>query len=50
MSEKDPVDVHRALQKAAREFAHCADHGTTAQYFDAIDRLEAKLQAVRALT
>lgn len=50
MSDSDPIDVHRALQKAARELAHYADHGRTSEYLDAIDRLEAKLQAVRRLT
>jgi hypothetical protein len=45
----DPVDVHRALQKAARELAHFADHGPNAQYLDAIDNLEIKLRAVRNL-
>jgi hypothetical protein len=50
MSDTDPVDVHRALQKAARELAHAADHGSEAQYLNAIDRLEEKLQAVRSLT
>jgi hypothetical protein len=49
MSDDDPVDVHRALQKAARELAHYADNGSTAQYLDAIDNLEGKLQAVRQL-
>lgn len=50
MSESDPVDVHRALQKAARELAHFADHGTEAEYLTAIDNLEKKLRAVRRLT
>ena len=49
MSE-DPVDAHRALQKAARELAFYADHGYEAEYRAAIDRLEEKLQAVRSLT
>jgi enolase len=49
MSNNDPIDVHRALQKAARELAHNADHGTEAGYLEAIDNLEEKLQAVRAL-
>lgn len=50
MSDNDPIDVHRALQKAARELAHFADHGSESQYFAAIDNLEAKLQAVRRLS
>jgi hypothetical protein len=45
----DPIDVHRALQKAARELAHYADHGSSSEYFDAIDNLEKKLRAVRRL-
>jgi hypothetical protein len=49
MSSSDPVDAHRALQKAARELAHYADHGTSAEYLDAIDTLERKLRAVRRL-
>lgn len=49
MSDSDPIDAHRALQKAARELAHFADHGPADQYLDAIDRLEAKLGAVRVL-
>jgi hypothetical protein len=49
MSDSDPVDVHRALQKAARELAHAADCGTEAGYLEAIDNLEEKLRAVRAL-
>jgi hypothetical protein len=49
MSISDPVDVHRALQKAAREFAHHADHGSYPEYLAAIDNLEEKLQAVRSL-
>jgi hypothetical protein len=40
----DPIDAHRALQKAARELAFYADHGYEAEYRDTIDRLEAKLQ------
>lgn len=47
MSDNDPVDLHRALQKAARELAHFADYGPETAYRDAIDRLEEKLQAVR---
>jgi hypothetical protein len=50
MNRGDPIDVHRALQKAARELAHYADHGRTSEYLDAIDRLESKLQAVRRLS
>lgn len=50
MSDSDPIDAHRALQKAARELAHFADHGTAAQYLEAIDRLEIKLGMVRAIT
>jgi hypothetical protein len=50
VSDNDPIDVHRALQKAARELAHYADHGRTSDYLDAIDCLEAKLQAVRRLS
>lgn len=45
----DPVDAHRALQKAARELAHHADNGTSANYFASIDRLEEKLRDVRSL-
>lgn len=50
MSDSDPIDAHRALQKAARELAHFADHGPDDQYFEAIERLETRLQVVRALT
>lgn len=46
----DPVDAHRALQKAARELAFNADHGNWAQYCESIDRLEIRLQAVRKMT
>jgi hypothetical protein len=35
----DPVDVHGALQKAARELLYYADHGYSSEYFHAIDRL-----------
>lgn len=45
----DPIDAHRALQKACRELAHYADHGRTSEYFDAIDNVEKKLKAVRRL-
>lgn len=46
----DPVDVHRALQKAARELAFYADHGHWTEYYESIDRLEVRLQAVRKMT
>jgi hypothetical protein len=49
MSNSDPVDVHRALQKAARELAHATDHGSYPEYRAAIDNLEEKLRAVRSL-
>jgi hypothetical protein len=45
----DPIDVHRALQKAARELAHYADYGSADDYLDAINNLETKLQDVRNL-
>jgi hypothetical protein len=50
MSKNDPIDVHQALQKAARELAFYADNGYEAEYRDAIDNLEDKLQDVRRLT
>jgi hypothetical protein len=49
MTDTDPVDAHRALQKAARELAFYADHGYESVYLEAIDNLEKKLKIVRAL-
>lgn len=50
MNATDPIDAHRSLQKAARELAHNVTHGSEAQYLNAIDNLEEKLQDVRRLS